>query len=380
MGRQTPGIYQDARDGWCIDKRYRNRRIRRSGFQSHQAAQDWLLRELARAQAPTRTRNTFDQAAAHYLEQWSHKHSIELEIWLLQCAMPFIGHLHLDQIYDATLAPFIAERRAHGWKSKTINLALGVVRRILNLAARSWRDEQGQTWLATAPLIAKVDGGDEREPMQLTWKQQREHLPKLPAHLARMALFALNTGARDAVVCGLRWEWEIRVPELGASVFNIPRQNVKGRKRSRVLVCNSVAQNIIETVRGHHPDFVFVYSERRKKGKPAPIESMNNTAWQNWRTRCGLGDLHVHDLRHTVGMRLREAGVAEETRADILWHVRKGMPQHYAVAQIREIHDALEHITDERHGWNRTLASIQRDQRVPVELPGKKQAPIGARK
>ena len=42
-------------------------------------------------------------------------------------------------------------------------------------------------------------------------------------------------------------------------------------------------------------------------------------------------------------------GVNEETRADILWHVRKGMPQHYAVAQIREIHGALERITDERH-------------------------------
>lgn len=62
-------------------------------------------------------------------------------------------------------------------------------------------------------------------------------------------------------------------------------------------------------------------------------------------------------------MRLREAGVAEETRADILWHTRKGMPQHYAVAQLMEIRGALEKITDERHGFNKSLASIAREKR-----------------
>ena len=35
---------------------------------------------------------------------------------------------------------------------------------------------------------------------------------------------------------------------------------------------------------------------------------MNNTAWQRARQEAGLAGLHVHDLRHTVGMQLREAG------------------------------------------------------------------------
>jgi hypothetical protein len=33
--------------------------------------------------------------------------------------------------------------------NKTINLDLSFVCRILNLAARKWRDEQGLTWLET---------------------------------------------------------------------------------------------------------------------------------------------------------------------------------------------------------------------------------------
>ena len=35
-----------------------------------------------------------------------------------------------------------------------INNALSIVRRILNLAARKWRDEYGLTWLETPPLLS----------------------------------------------------------------------------------------------------------------------------------------------------------------------------------------------------------------------------------
>jgi len=200
------------------------------------------------------------------------------------------------------------------------------------------------------------------------WAEQRKLLPQLPHHLARMALFALQTGARDAVVCGLRWEWEIPVPELGLSVFEVPRKAVKGSQRARVLVCNSVAQSIVESVRGNHPEFVFVYGERRKRSKPGPMETMNNTAWQRARTKAELGDLHVHDLRHTVGMRLREASVKEETIADILWHNRRGMTAHYSMAQIVEIRDALELITDERNRFNKSLSMLVRE-KSPQKVP-----------
>ena len=81
-----------------------------------------------------------------------------------------------------------------------------------------------------------------------------------------------------------------------------------------------------------------------------------------------------HDLRHTVGMRLREAGVREETIADILWHTRQGMTAHYSVVQIDELVEALNRITDEGSRINRSLAMIRWEQlgnesprKVPVE-------------
>ena len=140
-----------------------------------------------------------------------------------------------------------------------------------------------------------------------------------------------------------------------AKKYGVSRQNVKGRKRGRVLVCNTVAQSIIEAQRGKHAEFVFPFRGHR-------VETMNNTAWQRARRIAGIPDLHIHDLRHTVGMRLREAGVREETIADILWHARQGMTAHYSVVQIDELVEALNRINNEGNRVNRSLAMIRREQ------------------
>ena len=140
---------------------------------------------------------------------------------------------------------------------------------------------------------------------------------------------------------------------------------MKGRKRSRVLVCNSVAQSIIEGQRGKHAEYVFTYAGHR-------VETVSNNGWQRARNEAGLPGLHFHDLRHTVGIRLREAGVREETVADVLWHSRRGMTAHYSVTQIEELLEALELITDERSRTNRNLDMIRREQsgrRSPHFLP-----------
>ena len=157
-----------------------------------------------------------------------------------------------------TLRPFIESRQAGRIKHKSINLALSTVRRILNLAARLWRDETGKTWLETAPLIQLLPTTDARKPYPLSWEEQATLLQALPAHLARMCLFKVNTGCREQEVCGLRWEWEIKVPELDTSVFIIPGTNVKNQE-DRLVVLNRVAKSVVELVRGNHPTHVISY-------------------------------------------------------------------------------------------------------------------------
>lgn len=151
-----------------------------------------------------------------------HKRSILDDASRLKGLMPFIGNLPLHQIHDGTLATYVDDCIEKGLKKKTINNGLEVVRRILNRAARRWRDDSGLTWLETPPLLTMLEVDDARQPYPLNWDEQKSLLKALPDHLSRMALFKVNTGTREQEVCHLRWDREIQVPELSTSVFLVP--------------------------------------------------------------------------------------------------------------------------------------------------------------
>jgi integrase len=369
MGQQQRGIRRDG-ELWVVDKKYRGHRLRQR-FASREEAESWVIKRMSDLRQihlfGERPKKSFESVAAHYLRTNQSKLSIVSESYLLQSLMPYVGHFTLPQLHDASLAKYVADRLRAGRSHKTINSALALVRRILNLSSSVWRDENGLTWLEQPPKLTLLPlAGYQREPRPITWSEQKALLDHLPPHLARMTLFAVNTCVRDDVVCNLRWAWEIRVPELNCSVFEVPRDHVKGRRRSRVVICNAAAQDVVETVRGQHDEFVFVYS--RPAGKtgggtyePHPVQTMNNNGWQRARREIGITDLHVHDLRHTTGMRLREAGVHEATIADILWHSNPSMTRHYSMAQIVELHSALEKIKEDSGRWNKSLATLRRE-------------------
>lgn len=81
-------------------------------------------------------------------------------------------------------------------------MAIERVTRILRLASTVCRDENGLTWVETAPVLTKLDErGTQRKPYPLSWEEQRVLFRLLPDHLSRMALFKGNTGCREQEVC-----------------------------------------------------------------------------------------------------------------------------------------------------------------------------------
>lgn len=86
---------------------------------------------------------------------------------------------------------------------------------------------------------------------------------ELPDHLARMALFKVNTGLREQEVCGLKWDYEVKVPELETSVFIIPGERIKNGEE-RLVVLNRVAASVVESVRGYIRSMCS-YTHIRKK-------------------------------------------------------------------------------------------------------------------
>ena len=139
--------------------------------------------------------------------------------------------------------------------------------RVLERTAAEWRDEQGLTWLEYAPKIKLIPVKDGRAPYPLARDEQAMLFQELPDHLARMALFKVNTGCRDREVCSLKWDDEVKVPELRTSVFIIPGDRVKNAQ-DRLVVLNRIARSVVEAQRGQHPEYVFTFVPKRGKAKP----------------------------------------------------------------------------------------------------------------
>lgn len=205
----------------------------------------------------------------------------------------------------------------------------------------------------------------------MSWEEQSILIKQLSEHFKVMTLFKVNTGCREQEVCRLRWDWEIFVPEIGASVFLIPedfggRHDRAGVKNGddRLVVLNDVAKSIIEGQRGLGKTYVFPYGGVGKSRKEACMLRMNNSAWRKARIRAAevwqqkyLRPAHarylsvrIHDLKHTYGRRLKAAGVTQEDRKSLLGHKNGIITSHYSGAEIRQLVEAANKVsaTDSR--------------------------------
>lgn len=346
MGRKRiPGIYKKG-SHWQIDKKIFGYRLCEStGTGDLEEAEKYLARRIDEIRQATvygvRPKRSFMEAATKFLMENQHKRSIDDDAGRLREVVKYIGDLSLESIHIGSLQPFIEGRRKDGVSTRTINHGLKVVRRILNLAASEWMDEFGLTWLANAPKIKLLPEHDLRKPYPLNWDEQHRLFDELPPHLEKMALFAVNTGCRDQEICELRWEWEIKIPEMPhIMVFIIPAELVKNGEE-RLVVCNDTARSVVNNERGKHPTHVFSFKGR-------PLARILSTGWRNARVKAELPHVRVHDLKHTFGRRLRAAGVSFEDRQDLLGHRSGRITTHYSSAELQNLFEAANRVCEKQ--------------------------------
>jgi hypothetical protein len=102
----------------------------------------------------------------------------------------------LDKLHAGVLCPGLL---SGGFRSCGGDHQSWLVDRAPYSEPRSWRvDDHGLTWLHAAPKIRFLANPDKRQPYPRSWEEQSRLFCELPAHLQDMALFAVNTGCRDA--------------------------------------------------------------------------------------------------------------------------------------------------------------------------------------
>jgi integrase len=234
---------------------------------------------LPRRKPPT-GRVLWPDAVTRYLTESTDKKSSPDDHHHLRKLDPHLRCLPLDGIDMAALQGFIRERKlTDGVSNATVNRALEIVRRILNLAHQDWR------WLNSVPRIRMLK--EPRRRVRFLRRDEADRLiAALPQHMKAIVRFALATGCRASEILGLEWS---RV-DLTRRVAWLDHGTTKSGE-GRGIPLNADALAALESVLGHHPRWCFTFAGRRI------VKS--STAWDKAKRRAGIEDFRFHDLRHT---------------------------------------------------------------------------------
>ena len=179
---------------------------------------------------------------ARHLEECVDKSSFSDDRDHLRKLDPYLRSLRLDAVDMNALQSFIRDRKTKDDVSNsTINRALEVVRRILNLAHQDWR------WLKAVPKIRMLK--EPRGRMRFLRREEADRLiAAMPEHMKPIVRFALASGCRAGEILGLEWS---RV-DLNRKVAWLDHGSTKsGEGRGIPLNANAVAA--LEAVVGQHP-------------------------------------------------------------------------------------------------------------------------------
>jgi integrase len=213
-------------------------------------------------------------------------------------------------------------------KPSTINRELQILSRIFSLAIR-----YGVTDKNPCAEVSLLPENNKRVRYLLDEEEQRllsvSTGPR--GHLLPLVVLAIGTGMRRGDLFNLTWE----KVDFQRGLIYVPNSKT-GRDYSVPMNedVRSTLKQIRSTVRGG--GYVFINPDTAKPY--TDVKTAFGTACQLAR----IENLHWHNLRHTFGTRLAEAGCSEATIADLMGHSDPQTTRRYTHATDRAKRAAVE--------------------------------------
>ena len=282
----------------------------------------------------------------------------------------YFGRLPIARIdADLTLA-YIRHRKDKGLSNTTVNMEIGILRRILKRAKR-WHFVEDEV----PRLPERRDIGRALQP------QEKIHLLKVAqakpewetAYLA--SVLALNTTMRGCEIKQLRWR------DIDLMDHSLTIRLSKTLAGERVIPLNASAYNAIMRLRQRaqmlfgsdlQPDW-YVFPSSEGYSKPDPTKPMSGwrSAWRSLtravncpacgelqnpspiccnsecaidieKVKSSTAGLRFHDLRHHAITELAESQASDRTVMSIAGHVSQRMLAHYSHVRIEAKRKALD--------------------------------------
>lgn len=244
--------------------------------------------------------------------------------------LPVLGHKYLDEITKKDIIDFHHGLRAKGYKPGTCNRSLILLRYAFNLAIK-WEIPGVKTNpTKDVPLLNDEEGKKERYLSKEETERLFEVLKRSDNPLLQFIIpMLILTGARKREVLDARWEdfdlvkrqWRIPITKAG---------------RPRYVPLSSGVINLLAHVpHDDHNPWVF---PNPKTGKPY-ISIFGS--WNTARQAAGLGEVRIHDLRHSFASFLVNAGRSLYEVQRILGHTQIKTTQRYAHLSHDTLIDAV---------------------------------------
>jgi integrase len=273
-------------------------------------------------------RKPFSEAAKAYVEDRKGRvaeRTTQFETERLKPVEKFFGDKPLLRIKAEDITSYQKARQAQGISGRTINMEVGVLRRILKRAKR---------WNAVAEDVAMFPE-HQREVGRALPVEQKKHLFEVAgsnpdwmvAHCA--AVLAASTTCRSVELKHLRWQHV----DLFKQVLNVRRSKKESGHRNIPLNGDAVAAlarlwERAQAFGAAEPDhFVFPACEHEHIDATRHQKTWR-TAWRSLTKAAGLKGFRFHDLRHQAVTELSEGGASDATIMAIAGHMSRQMMEH----------------------------------------------------
>ena len=250
------------------------------------------------------------------------------EIILRVHVLPRLGSRFLD-ITTERIIEIVAAMRSDEYAPGTVGRVIVILRYLFNLG-RKWNVlREPENPASGIPVPADVQRNrflDKDETKRLV-----EALAKDENQVAAKAiLLLLLTGARRNEITHARWEHV----DLNTSTLFVP---LSKSGKSRHVVLNTDAVAVLRSI-PRLPGNPYVF--------PSPVTGRPSASlhfpWKRIRTKAGLDDVRLHDLRHSFASALVNDGWDLYTVQRLLGHANAKATQRYAHLSRKTLAEAVE--------------------------------------
>ena len=237
--------------------------------------------------------------------------------------LPELGRLRLTEITPAKLQDYCDDRL----KSVSASSA----RQELMFLSGLFRSAMKSALVAANPVMLVDKPSVENTIVRYLHPDEDERLlAAAPEPLRTAVIVAMHSGMRDGEQRNLKWE-DVHFDENAIVV-----RNTKSRRDRRIPMSATLRSALQGMKRVKGSPYVFSNPDTRTK-----YDRFNNHPWRNLLARCGITKFRWHDLRHTFGSRLAQAGVPIAVIKELLGHGNIQVTTRYAHVAPSNLDEAV---------------------------------------